>query len=457
MAIIEGQKIQIRWNNANKKWYIEKGYEFTNNGDEFYIDVKDITKGSKTKVGFICDNEECDNVFTREYQIATRRNKQYCCHECSASNYSRTRLEKRIEKTCEECNQMYYVPKNLEHSSRFCCKDCMQQWQSKAFKGEGSSKYVERIEVSCDYCSEVVKRTPNYLSKRVNNFCGIECKDKYHHEIFMQSDEWKEFMRKQMINNLTNGLISFTESRPQIELNRILDNLKINYINEYPTNYYSFDNYLSDFGLIIEVNGGFWHCDNREYKTINYENQVNRIVSDKRKNTFIKNETGKNILYLWEYDILIDEELCISLIEEFVKNKGMLKNYHSFNYHLDKEGNLKLNENIIKPYMDYDPSELNLLIDLETRKKSGRGTSTVRFACDQCGNEGEYSTSQYLRAKNHFCSKECSLAYKKRKSEVVNCDNCNKEITLPSYRIKKIKTGEQKNVFCSRECRVKFK
>ena len=53
--LIENQTIEIKWSAANKKLYMQKGYEFTNFGDAFYINVEDLTNGSHTKVKVKCD------------------------------------------------------------------------------------------------------------------------------------------------------------------------------------------------------------------------------------------------------------------------------------------------------------------------------------------------------------------------------------------------------------------
>ncbi|WP_299831282.1 zinc-ribbon domain-containing protein [uncultured Metabacillus sp.] len=49
------QLIKVKWSNRNKKHFIEKGYSFSKNGDEFLVDVNDLKKGSHYFVRFICD------------------------------------------------------------------------------------------------------------------------------------------------------------------------------------------------------------------------------------------------------------------------------------------------------------------------------------------------------------------------------------------------------------------
>ena len=59
------------------------------------------------------------------------------------------------------------------------------------------------------------------------------------------------------------------------------------------------------------------------------------MAKDKRKHTFIKNKYGIEVLYLWETDVNENLELCKELIKLYIKNNGILENYHSFNYVLN--------------------------------------------------------------------------------------------------------------------------
>ena len=40
-----------------------------------------------------------------------------------------------------------------------------------------------------------------------------------------------------------------------------------------------------------------------------------------------------------------------ALIDKYIKQNGLLENYHSFNYHLEND-DLILNDDIITPYQD---------------------------------------------------------------------------------------------------------
>ena len=55
LAIVEGQKVSVKRNNANRERFQEKGYKFTKLGEEFEVEVSDLTKGSHSRVRIKCD------------------------------------------------------------------------------------------------------------------------------------------------------------------------------------------------------------------------------------------------------------------------------------------------------------------------------------------------------------------------------------------------------------------
>ena len=49
------QLVNIKWTNSNKKYFINKGYQYTKNGDTFYVRVEDLSVGSKKEIIYYCD------------------------------------------------------------------------------------------------------------------------------------------------------------------------------------------------------------------------------------------------------------------------------------------------------------------------------------------------------------------------------------------------------------------
>ena len=179
---------------------------------------------------------------------------------------------------------------------------------------------------------------------------------------------------------------------------------------------------------MIEVQGDFWHCDNRNFKEIKYLIQAENIKNDKSKKTYIYNKYNINILYLWEEDIENNLELCKQLILEYINNKGILSNYHSFNYNIISNNKLCINKDIMIPYMEYDIKELNKIIDLSVREQISKyePDKHITFNCEWCGEETTINLLHYNRTEHHFCSTKCNTSYygnKRLKSNNI-CKEC---------------------------------
>lgn len=181
-------------------------------------------------------------------------------------------------------------------------------------------------------------------------FCSDRCRRSWYSNVWSQQDDWKEKSRIRAVKILEKGSIG-TNTKPQKIINDMLEQINVGYINEKTYKYYSVDNYLFEYDLIIEVMGDFWHCNPLKYIDVFNSIQEKRIPKDKAKHTYIKNNHNIEILYLWEDDIYNRPYLCKRLIKQYIESKGILKNYHSFNYHI-KNNRLLLNEDIIIPYQD---------------------------------------------------------------------------------------------------------
>ena len=45
----------VKWNNKNKNYYINKGYNYTKCGEDFVVNIEDLTLGSKSIIEVQCD------------------------------------------------------------------------------------------------------------------------------------------------------------------------------------------------------------------------------------------------------------------------------------------------------------------------------------------------------------------------------------------------------------------
>lgn len=145
-------------------------------------------------------------------------------------------------------------------------------------------------------------------------------------------------------NRLKAQDIATLESVPQQITNDLLDGLNIKYIREEIFSFYSIDNYLVDNHLAIEVQGDYWHMNPTKHYERN-KKRDNYVNKDIRKNRFMREKYGINILYLWEDDLKNNISLCQQMVIKYIDNNGIMENYHSFNYQLDSNGNLILIDN----------------------------------------------------------------------------------------------------------------
>ena len=79
-----------RWSGNNKKYYEDKGYIYTKNGDEFEVEVGNLSSGSNALVEIRCDG--CGNVLKRKWGDYKRRIKNgsnsYCV-KCARSGFKK--------------------------------------------------------------------------------------------------------------------------------------------------------------------------------------------------------------------------------------------------------------------------------------------------------------------------------------------------------------------------------
>ena len=287
----------------------------------------------------------CGKVFHRRQYHIDRHENVFCSNKCQGE-YNHKLLSE--DRECEFCGKKFHVLKSSPQ--RFCGTECQKKWQT-TLTSEKSPNYC-RITVPCDCCGKELKIIPSKFKSGQHNFCDEKCRQSWYANVFSQSTEWKNKMRAVAIKSLEKGSLN-TATKPQLIINELLDSLGIKYINEKGFVYYAVDNYLPDSNLIIEIMGNYWHASplKKEKDKLN-STQRESVRRDKAKHTYIKNYHNIEILYLWEKDIYDNIDTCKKLILKYIETDGQLANYHSFNYYLDQNSNLKLSDTIIVPYQE---------------------------------------------------------------------------------------------------------
>lgn len=178
-------------------------------------------------------------------------------------------------------------------------------------------------------------RTSDFISK----FPGRTVDQLERYARRMGVKKTKDYIRWVTLEGTKN---SIDTSKPQQMINDLLDEMDIKYIGEYDCKYYLIDQYLTDYNLMIEVQGDFWHCSPLLSNKSNTSGIKNNKLKDKCKHSYIKNNYNIEVLYLWETDVNENIELCKKLIELYIRNNGKLKNYHSFNYVLNDNNEIEI-------------------------------------------------------------------------------------------------------------------
>lgn len=279
----------------------------------------------------------------------------------------------KIKVKCRACGcEVIVSPGMYRKQKSFACEKHLRRRQ----KGKDSVFY-NRIKTNCSYCGKDIELIPYDFNKKnsfgdSNHFCSQECYWKFRSEYYRgekgamyqhkYTTEQKKNLSRGVVKRLKN--VDITNTSIQLKINSILDDLHINYERESPFDYYSCDNFLIDYNLIIEVMGDYWHGNPIKYNESMYlmnNIQTKTILKDKQKKSYIKNHYGYPILYLWETDINKHIDKCTALIQSFVNNKGDIKNYHLFNYSYDNDF-LKINDELIIPYQDMHAKQYSHLV-----------------------------------------------------------------------------------------------
>lgn len=325
----------------------KKLYEEKLNGKRKYIfcSKKCANEAKRTGHDIICDN--CGNVFyRRQYHIdrqANNNQNNFCSIRCQKEYLHKQRFEERI---CEICGDSFEASRRS--TQRFCSDECQIKWQTTRV-GELNPNFTS-ILTPCSYCGREHYVKPYRFDEQEHFFCSVKCRQTWYAEVFSQQDEIKEASRQRILKQLESGAF-LTETLPQNIVNELLDGMNIEYIREKSFEFFAVDNYIPFYNLVIEVQGDYWHTNPTRFTDKITQVQYDRIGRDKAKHSYFKNQYGIEILYLWEYDILHNRNLCQKLIQSYIDNRGVLLNYNSFNYHVINDV-LILKQDVLQSYQE---------------------------------------------------------------------------------------------------------
>ena len=86
MGLILPQKIKKKWNSSKREYYESKGYKYTKAGDEFEVNVEDLTPGAKDLVLVECDVCKSKKQYLIKYRnYYKKKGKKAACENCKSN------------------------------------------------------------------------------------------------------------------------------------------------------------------------------------------------------------------------------------------------------------------------------------------------------------------------------------------------------------------------------------
>ena len=140
-------------------------------------------------------------------------------------------------------------------------------------------------------------------------------------KLLKNTDEWKEISRNIAKNLIVNKKFKIDSKLEEFFIENYLSLFDVEFIRQYyiPDIKQYCDFYIPQKKLIIECDGGFWHCDKRIFTNGPiYECQKNKIIKDKIKNDFLY-KNGFELLRFWEYDIINNSDKVLNDLAEKLK------------------------------------------------------------------------------------------------------------------------------------------
>ena len=331
--LIENQKVEMKWRNANKAYYQNKGYTFTSNGDSFYVNIEDLPHSAGVKLKIKCDDcgEEyemtCAGYF-KGYEKSIQNNTPliHFCNECKFKHMQES-LYIRAMQACEKKGYVllsdkseilrntsyvrYLCPMHGEHTMKVAnlicgkgCPDCHSMNNSIRFKLS-----PDDVESRVQACGGTLLNKEDYINQYEQNLLieCMECKKPFKTSLVLFTQHGGQ------VCDDCNSTESIGEKRIRIylEKNEILFAPQKWFPDCKDKRPLPFDFYLPDYNTIIEFDGR-QHFGDTNYFTYSFE--------ETKKHDEIKNNYCKaNGIYLvripyWrvgKINEILDKELIL--------------------------------------------------------------------------------------------------------------------------------------------------
>lgn len=230
--------------------------------------------------------------------------------------------------SCGICNQKVSIKKSNPLSwKKYACgrNPGILEWSEKAKitrKGRNNPMYG-KPSWNLGLTSETSESMKTISEKMKNRIVTDEQKIKmsnsakarliHGHTGHKHTEESKQKCRIATINRIKNGCYKQTKTKPHLIMIDLLNRLNISFENEKIIDCWSFDLYLPEYNVLIEVDGDYFHSNpNTRWKDgPKTKTQKINYYRDQRKNLFCK-ENNLKLIRFWENDIInhLEEVEC---------------------------------------------------------------------------------------------------------------------------------------------------
>jgi G:T-mismatch repair DNA endonuclease (very short patch repair protein) len=135
------------------------------------------------------------------------------------------------------------------------------------------------------------------------------------------SAETIAFLRHNTLEMIRSGVFSQFVSKPHVAFALLLDEMGVEYVEERRVGFFSFDFYLTDYDVYVEVDGDYFHSNPSVYPEgpVTKTQKIN-YYRDMKKNEFCK-ERGIRLMRFWECQIMKDRNTVKDILEREVTCK----------------------------------------------------------------------------------------------------------------------------------------
>lgn len=112
-------------------------------------------------------------------------------------------------------------------------------------------------------------------------------------------------------------------SKLEVSFAELLDNLGINYTQHFIFKKREYDFLLTDYNILVETHGCFFHCCKIHNPVPVYPFQKKSIKNDKLKSKNVKFDPNYRLLVVWEHE-MNNVQVLTEKINKFIA-KGLLK------------------------------------------------------------------------------------------------------------------------------------